>query len=162
MIGGKTGIGDQNQGNRTSPVSDPDSKVGRFQSDFRLLFTFSAIHQGGNYAGHNGDIFFGNSFWFLTAGGSPAGSGGKACCSLTHKLPHFSRRSLLGELKLPSVKIRYQRPQCLLWIDQRDSGNKLFEGRFWRGFFACRGYEFFFTSASPPGSVIPSPLGAEA
>ena len=117
MIGGITGIGDQNQSNRTSSLSDPDSKVGRIQFDFGLFFAFSATHQSHNYAGNKGDVLLGYGLWFLIAGGSPPGGGGKACRPLAHELPNFSRRSLLGKLNLPSVKIRGQLMQCLFGID---------------------------------------------
>jgi hypothetical protein len=125
MIGGETGIGDQNQGDRASTVSDPDSKVGRFQSDIGLLLTFTATYQSLNYTGNKGDILLRDGLRFPVADRSSPGGGGEAGCPFAYKLPDFSGGSLPGEPDFPSLKIGGQFMQRLFGINQRNPGGEL-------------------------------------
>lgn len=161
MVGGKTGVGDQNQSNRASSSSYPDLQVGRFQLDFRSLWCLATTDQSRNYTGHNCYVRSGDGLGLSMADGAPSRGGGKAGRPFTQKLPYLPSGSLLGESNPPSVEIGDQRPQGLFGIDQRNLSGKRLCGRSLGGAFISGGYDFFFTWVSSPGSVTPSPLGAE-
>jgi hypothetical protein len=130
VVGGETGIGYQNQGDRASSVPDPHFKIGSSQTRSLHGSVFSQTHQRRDYTGKDGDVSSRKSLWLAVSYGAAPGGGGYAGCPSSHELSYLLSLRLPGELDPPPVEVGNQRTQGFFGIDKRGFGGILFGRRF--------------------------------